>query len=221
MWIRFRVGGREFGKARSKQQVWAASVSRSVRCEDLRFIFFHGPFFYNCAAGHGNTLSLLLLIIQVPKPKFHVSSISLWRPGPDHVCPTIHHHTINHLPRASKHTSVYNVFLNCPGFHSITQVRWRQLYQLPSVPLAPIKPHNWWCLFVTIHSHNNLQHHTGAIQAAQSAAARTFGADQTWFLVNGCSVGIHAAVMAIARWEGLQEKTKMLVAVLTLVLYVR
>jgi len=40
---------------------------------------------------------------------------------------------------------------------------------------------------------------TGVIQEAQSAAARIFGADHTWFLVNGCTVGIHAAVMAVAK----------------------
>ena len=34
------------------------------------------------------------------------------------------------------------------------------------------------------------------IQQAQQLAATSFGADQTWFLVNGTSVGIHAAVMA-------------------------
>ncbi|GIL83845.1 hypothetical protein Vretimale_10865 [Volvox reticuliferus] len=38
---------------------------------------------------------------------------------------------------------------------------------------------------------------TGVIQEAQQLAAEAFGADQTWFLVNGCSVGIHAAVMAV------------------------
>jgi hypothetical protein len=34
------------------------------------------------------------------------------------------------------------------------------------------------------------------IDRAQKLAAELFGADQTWFLVNGCSGGIHAAVMA-------------------------
>ncbi|DBB03667.1 TPA: hypothetical protein ACH3X3_010994 [Trebouxia sp. C0006] len=37
---------------------------------------------------------------------------------------------------------------------------------------------------------------TSVIQQAQQLAATAFGADQTWFLVNGTSVGIHAAVMA-------------------------
>ncbi|KAA6423748.1 MAG: hypothetical protein FRX49_06319, partial [Trebouxia sp. A1-2] len=40
---------------------------------------------------------------------------------------------------------------------------------------------------------------TSIIQQAQQLAATTFGADQTWFLVNGTSVGIHAAVMATCR----------------------
>ncbi|GLC76405.1 hypothetical protein PLESTF_001777200 [Pleodorina starrii] len=38
---------------------------------------------------------------------------------------------------------------------------------------------------------------SGVIQEAQQLAAEVFGADHTWFLVNGCSVGIHAAVMAV------------------------
>jgi hypothetical protein len=37
---------------------------------------------------------------------------------------------------------------------------------------------------------------TGVIDQAQRLAAELFGADHTWFLVNGCSGGIHAAVMA-------------------------
>jgi arginine/lysine/ornithine decarboxylase len=40
---------------------------------------------------------------------------------------------------------------------------------------------------------------TGVIAAAQQAAAAAFGADHTWLLVNGCSAGIHAAVMATVR----------------------
>jgi arginine/lysine/ornithine decarboxylase len=40
---------------------------------------------------------------------------------------------------------------------------------------------------------------TGVIAAAQQAAAATFGAHHTWLLVNGCSAGIHAAVMATTR----------------------
>ncbi|KAL4448024.1 hypothetical protein ABPG75_005243 [Micractinium tetrahymenae] len=37
---------------------------------------------------------------------------------------------------------------------------------------------------------------SGPIAAAQRAAAATWGADATWFLVNGTTVGIHAAVLA-------------------------
>lgn len=37
---------------------------------------------------------------------------------------------------------------------------------------------------------------SSVIKAAQDLAAAAFNAQQTWFLVNGCSVGIHAAVMA-------------------------
>lgn len=37
---------------------------------------------------------------------------------------------------------------------------------------------------------------TGPIKEAQELAARAFGADTTWFLVNGTTVGIQAAVMA-------------------------
>ena len=40
---------------------------------------------------------------------------------------------------------------------------------------------------------------TGCIHEAQRMAARAFGAEHTWFLVNGSTVGIHAAVMAAAR----------------------
>lgn len=39
---------------------------------------------------------------------------------------------------------------------------------------------------------------SGVILDAQQLAAAAFGADKTWFLVNGCSVAIHAAVMACA-----------------------
>lgn len=37
---------------------------------------------------------------------------------------------------------------------------------------------------------------TGAIEEAQRLAAEAFGAHCTWFLVNGTTTGIHAAVMA-------------------------
>ncbi|KAF8056842.1 speA [Scenedesmus sp. PABB004] len=37
---------------------------------------------------------------------------------------------------------------------------------------------------------------SGVIAAAQAEAAAAFGADATWLLVNGCSAGVHAAVLA-------------------------
>ncbi|KAF6251248.1 pyridoxal phosphate-dependent transferase [Scenedesmus sp. NREL 46B-D3] len=40
---------------------------------------------------------------------------------------------------------------------------------------------------------------SGVIAAAQQAASAAFGADHTWLLVNGCSAGIHAAVLATVR----------------------
>jgi hypothetical protein len=36
----------------------------------------------------------------------------------------------------------------------------------------------------------------GCIAAAQTLASATFGSDKTWFLVNGSTVGVHAAVLA-------------------------
>ncbi len=42
----------------------------------------------------------------------------------------------------------------------------------------------------------NLFAETGAIAAAQTLAAELFGADRTWFLVNGSTVGVTAAILA-------------------------
>ena len=39
---------------------------------------------------------------------------------------------------------------------------------------------------------------TGIIEEAQQLASEAFGADKSWFLVNGTTVGIHAAVMSVA-----------------------
>jgi arginine/lysine/ornithine decarboxylase len=39
---------------------------------------------------------------------------------------------------------------------------------------------------------------TGPIAEAQAAAAAAFHADHTWFLVNGSSGGLHAAIMSVA-----------------------
>ncbi len=59
------------------------------------------------------------------------------------------------------------------------------------------------CLWATIPGHpatglDYLASPSGPIAQAQQLAAAAFGADHTWFLVNGCTVGIHAAVMSVA-----------------------
>lgn len=46
---------------------------------------------------------------------------------------------------------------------------------------------------------DNLHFPTGAIKEAQDLAARAFGADNTFFLVNGSTCGIHAVVMTICK----------------------
>lgn len=46
---------------------------------------------------------------------------------------------------------------------------------------------------------DNLFAPQGAIQEAQQLAAQTFGADETWFLVNGSTCGIEAAILAVCR----------------------
>lgn len=43
---------------------------------------------------------------------------------------------------------------------------------------------------------DNLFHPTGVIQQAQQLAAETFGASQTWFLANGTTCGVIAAIIA-------------------------
>ena len=43
---------------------------------------------------------------------------------------------------------------------------------------------------------DNLFSPTGVIQAAQELAAQVFGASQTWFLVNGSTCGVEAAILA-------------------------
>ena len=48
---------------------------------------------------------------------------------------------------------------------------------------------------------DNLAVPTGAIAAAQNLAAQTFGADRTWFLVNGSTVGLQAALLAVSRFN--------------------
>lgn len=44
---------------------------------------------------------------------------------------------------------------------------------------------------------DNLHYPEGPIDEAQKLAARAFGADETFFLVNGSTVGIHAMIMAL------------------------
>ena len=46
---------------------------------------------------------------------------------------------------------------------------------------------------------DNLAVPSGAIAEAQILAAQTFGADQSWFLVNGSTVGLQAALLAVSR----------------------
>lgn len=46
---------------------------------------------------------------------------------------------------------------------------------------------------------DDLHNPCGPIKEAQAAAARLFGAEQTFFLVNGTSGGIHAAIMSVCR----------------------
>jgi arginine decarboxylase len=46
---------------------------------------------------------------------------------------------------------------------------------------------------------DNLHAPTGIIQTAQALAADTFGAEQTWFLVNGSTAGVMAAILATCR----------------------
>ncbi len=48
---------------------------------------------------------------------------------------------------------------------------------------------------------DNLHNPTGPILNAQQNAARLFGADRTFYLVNGTTVGIHAAVLTVCRQE--------------------
>ncbi len=46
---------------------------------------------------------------------------------------------------------------------------------------------------------DDLHNPTGPIQKAQSRAAHLFGADRTFFLINGTTVGIHTAVTAVCK----------------------
>lgn len=53
---------------------------------------------------------------------------------------------------------------------------------------------------------DDLRDPRGAIAEAQALAAAHFGADRTWFLVNGASVGNCAALLAVARTAGPPRK---------------
>ncbi|GMH45380.1 hypothetical protein BSKO_13337 [Bryopsis sp. KO-2023] len=43
---------------------------------------------------------------------------------------------------------------------------------------------------------DNLSNPNGVIEEAQMLARETFGSEKTWFLVNGCTVGVQASIMA-------------------------
>jgi len=49
---------------------------------------------------------------------------------------------------------------------------------------------------------DDLHNPTGPIRDAQSHAASLFGADRTFFLINGSTVGLHAAIMAVCGQGG-------------------
>lgn len=49
---------------------------------------------------------------------------------------------------------------------------------------------------------DNMHHPTGIIDAAQARAARLYGADETWFLVNGSSCGLIAAILGCCERGG-------------------
>jgi arginine/lysine/ornithine decarboxylase len=59
---------------------------------------------------------------------------------------------------------------------------------------------------------DNLSSPTGVIREAQQLAARAFGADRTWFLVNGTSCGLHAAVLAAGGAISASEASTLVVA---------
>jgi len=50
-----------------------------------------------------------------------------------------------------------------------------------------------------IHGTDNLHHPSGPIMEAQRLAASAFGADRTYFLVNGSTCGIHAAISTVCK----------------------
>jgi lysine decarboxylase len=65
--------------------------------------------------------------------------------------------------------------------------------------LEKIWPSDIWQYDLTeIENMDNLQNPTGCIQEAQELTARLFNAKSSYFLVNGTSVGIQAAILALA-----------------------
>lgn len=75
-----------------------------------------------------------------------------------------------------------------------------------------------WCQFpvnlwhVAVAGLDYLSSPTGPINEAQQLAASAFGADQTWFLVNGTSGGLHAAIMAACGTSTAHEVPTLVVA---------
>ena len=54
----------------------------------------------------------------------------------------------------------------------------------------------WGCDTTELAGLDNLQNPEGAIRHAATLASELWGCDHTWFLVNGATTGIHAAIMA-------------------------
>jgi lysine decarboxylase len=75
-------------------------------------------------------------------------------------------------------------------------------FHMPGHKMGKALPEDWTALIskmdlTEIPGLDNLHFPTGAIKEAQELAASVFGAYRTYFLVNGSSVGIHAAVMTV------------------------
>lgn len=67
---------------------------------------------------------------------------------------------------------------------------------------AAMQHHALQCDLTEIAGLDYLSSPTGVIREAQQLAAAAFGADRTWFLVNGSTGGVHASVMATCRPGG-------------------
>jgi arginine/lysine/ornithine decarboxylase len=68
--------------------------------------------------------------------------------------------------------------------HHLAQIMGNQVFQLDLPELPDL---------------DNLFAPEGVIREAQELAAQAFGADQTWFLVNGSTCGIEAAILAVCQ----------------------